>query len=389
MGGEFVTNQKALIDFTFPELSDQRKVTYICHVDGKTNREKAMYDIIIGMDLMTEIGIVVDTEAKTIRWDGASTPLKTRGTLQSTETLNMLYHTAINRNSTPVLAEAEKRQNRILDADYSQVQLDEFVRELKHLTIEEQTMLLKVLKSHPTLFGGGLGVLNVKPIHLELKPGAQPYHARPFAIPQAYRATTRKEVDRLEAIGVFERIKETEWAAATFIQPKKTGDVRILTDFRKLNAAIKRKPFPLPKISELLQRLRGFKYATAIDLSMGYYHIPLDAASQRLCTTVFEWGKYCYKRLPMGIKNSPDIFQAIMMELAGDLDYASTYLDDILITSNGSFNDHLQKVDEVLNRLERAGFRANVRKCFFAEQQLEYLGYWITRQGIQPQPKGN
>jgi hypothetical protein len=85
---------------------------------------------------------------------------------------------------------------------------------------------------------------------------------------------------------VIQLDRNSEWAAPTFVQPKKTGDVWILTDFRKLNAAIVREPFPLPKISELLQRLQGFTYAMAIDLSMDYYHIPLDDASQKLCTTV-------------------------------------------------------------------------------------------------------
>jgi hypothetical protein len=76
-----------------------------------------------------------------------------------------------------------------------------------------------------------------------------------------------------------------------------------------------------------------------------------------------------------------------MMEVVGDLDFARAYIDDILIISNGTFEDHMAKLDQVLARLEQAGFRANVRKCFFGEQEIEYLGYWLTRQGIQPQPK--
>ena len=177
-------------------------------------------------------------------------------------------------------------------------------------------------------------------------------------------------------------------AAPTFIQPKKTGDRRFLMDFRRLNAQLKRKPFLLLKIGDLLQKMQGFKYATAIDLSMGYYHIPLlDEATQKLCSTALPWGKYQYLRLPMGIKNSPDIFQGIMMEVLGDLEFARSYIDDILITSNGSFEDHLNKLDQVLMHLERAGFRANVRKCFFAQDNLDYLGYHLTRNSIQPQPK--
>ena len=194
-------------------------------------------------------------------------------------------------------------------------------------------------------------------------------------------------MERLTNIGIFERRSDSKWATPTFVQPKKTGDVRILTDFRRLNAVLQRKPFPLPKISDLLQKLSGFKYATAIDLSMGYYHIPLDEASQELCTTILPWGKYRYLRLPMGIKNSPDIFQSIMIDLLGDLEYARTYIDDILIISNGTYEDHMAKLDEVLTRLEHAGFRANVRKCYFAQDEIEYLGYDLTRSGIKPQAK--
>ena len=105
---------------------------------------------------------------------------------------------------------------------------------------------------------------------------------------------------------------------------------------------------------------------------MGYYHIPLDEFTQKLCTTVLPWGKYRYKRLPMGVHNSPDIFQQIMNELLGDLDYVSTYLDDILILSDGTFEDHMTKLMVVLRRLEKANFRANVKKCFFARQELDY-----------------
>jgi hypothetical protein len=101
---------------------------------------------------------------------------------------------------------------------------------------------------------------------------------------------------RLTDIDVFNKISDSEWAAPTFIQARKTGDVCILTDFSLLNAQIKRKSFPLPKISDLLRKLSGFKYATAIDLSMGYYHVPLELKAHKLCTTILPWGKYHYKR---------------------------------------------------------------------------------------------
>jgi len=173
-----------------------------------------------------------------------------------------------------------------------------YVAELQTLSEKEKHLLIRVLNKHAKLFQGGPGILNVPPIHLELQEGAQPDHAKqPFTIPQAYYKRTKKEIDCLEKIGVLKKNNSSEWGAATFIQPKKTGDVRVLTDFRKLNAALKRKPFLLPKINDLLQQLAGFTFATAIDLSMAYYHVPLDEESQKLCSTVLPWGKYQYTRL--------------------------------------------------------------------------------------------
>jgi RNase H-like domain found in reverse transcriptase/Reverse transcriptase (RNA-dependent DNA polymerase)/Integrase zinc binding domain len=385
MGGIFKTKKKALIDFKFPELNTDKKVTWICHVDETTKHENALYDMIIGMDLMTAIGIYVDTEDKIIRWQGDTAPLGMKGALNELGTLEAIYNITQSKNT--VLEQAEERQGRILDADYSAVDIDEHVDSIEDLTMDQKNLLKTILHKHKGLFQGGLGILNVKPIKLDLQRDAKPFHAKPFGIPQAFLATTRKEIDRLESIGVLKRNYESEWAAPTFIQPKKTGDVRILTDFRKLNEALHRKPFPLPKISDILQRLAGFTYATAIDLSMGYYHIPLDEESQKLCTTILPWGKYQYQRLPMGVKCGPDVFQAIVTDIFHDLEYVRSYIDDILITSSGSFEEHMHKLDIVLTRLEQAGFRANVRKCYFAQKELEYLGYWLSRQGVQPQPK--
>jgi hypothetical protein len=72
--------------------------------------------------------------------------------------------------------------------------------------------------------------------------------------------------------------------------------------------------------------MEGFTFASALDLNMGYYHIKLDADSQKLCTIVFLWqmGKYKYKRLPMGIKIAPDGFQNVMSKLVQDMEYVKT-----------------------------------------------------------------
>jgi hypothetical protein len=85
----------------------------------------------------------------------------------------------------------------------------------------------------------------------------------------------------------------------------------------------------------------------------------LMADAQNLCTVVFPWGKYKYKRLPMGIKIAPDVFQYVMSKLVQDMEYVKTYLDDLLILTNNSFKDHLLKLEMVLARLSTADIRVN------------------------------
>jgi hypothetical protein len=92
----------------------------------------------------------------------------------------------------------------------------------------------------------------------------------------------------------------------SFIVPKKNNTVRFLCDFWEVNKRLARKPFPIPKISTVLQELGGFAFATALDLNMGYYTIRLDPDASKICTIIFPWGKYSYKRLPMGIAGSPE-----------------------------------------------------------------------------------
>ena len=185
-------------------------------------------------------------------------------------------------------------------------------------------------------------------------------------------------------MGYIEKNNRSEWAAPMFVIPKTDESIRSLADFRELNKRIKRMPYPIPKIQDMLLKLRGFQWVTSLDLNMGYYHILLDSDVRKLCTIVLPWGKYEYLRLPMGLCNSPDIFQEKMGELMADLEYARAYLDDLLILSNSSFDDHLDKVEEVLIRLQKAGLKVNIHKSHLLQTEVQYLGYYITREGIRP-----
>jgi len=102
----------------------------------------------------------------------------------------------------------------------------------------------------------------------------------------------------------------------------------------------------------MLQQLEGFQYATSLDMNMGYYHLSLDRESSDMCTIVSEFGKYGYKRLPMGVSCAPDVFQSKINGLLGDIEGVKAYLDDILILDQGTYTEHLERVEKVFSRMQ-------------------------------------
>ncbi len=369
--GQMITTSMVATQFSMPELHDNRVIEWPMHV----TKSLGAYDMIIGRDLLQDLKINLQFSDETVEWDGVSMPFKD---------IDEAIPASFFIQESNAVDESVSRLKNILDAKYEAADLDDIADKAMHLTAEQREMLRIILKRHGELFDGTLGKWKGEDLDIELLPDAKPYHCRAFPIPKVHQETLKLEVDRLVKLGVLKKVNRSEWAAPTFIIPKKDGTVRFISDFRELNKRIKRKPYPIPKIQDLLIKLEGFQHATSLDLNMGYYHIELTPDSKKLCTIVLPFGKYEHQRLPMGLSNSPDLFQEKMSELMADLEYVRVYLDDLLTLTSGTFEDHLEKLDEVFTRLRKAGLKINAKKSFFARSELEYLGYWISREGIQP-----
>jgi Reverse transcriptase (RNA-dependent DNA polymerase). len=164
--------------------------------------------------------------------------------------------------------------------------------------------------------------------------------------------------------------------------------VYFITDYLKVNKLIKRKPYPLPCIANTLQELEGLQFALALDLNMGYYTIWLTPGAKDLTTIVTKFGKFCYNALPMGMCCSGEIFQAkVLDQLLGNIEGVKTHIDDILVISKGSFNDHLKQLDTCFVHIQETGLKVKADKCSFGLSEFLYLGYIISHEGIKPDPK--
>ena len=277
--GEMKTRSKVKAQFTMPELQEKKMVEWSFHVTDNMGA----YDMIIGRDIMSFLGIDIKFSDQVITWEYAEMPFKPKDATVKTQ-----YHVA----ETMAVNDATERIKSILDAKYEAADLEKVCSAQDHLRVEEQRKLLALLDKYKDLFDGTLGKWNHDPVDLELKPDAEPYHARPYPVPRCHAETLKMEVERLCQIGVLKRVNRSEWAAPSFIIPKKDGTVRFINDFRELNKRIRRRPYPIPNIQDMLLNLDGFQYATSLDLNMGYYHIELSPKSKQLCTLVFPFGKY-------------------------------------------------------------------------------------------------
>ena len=372
--GTFKTTKVGNLEICFPEYSNNKQILVRPDiVDIPADQDLPTYDLILGVETMSKLGIVLDFGEKMITIDQIKLPMKPIKSFKGVKNLNDFQRKHLEPSST---LDATKRVIEILDAKYEKANLAEIVNDsCGHLSSQQQNKLLRLLVEYEELFDGTLGDFKTDPVSLKLNKGATPYHGRPFPIPHVHLDVLKKEVERLCELGVLKRQPTSEWASPTFIIPKKNKTVRFISDFREVNERVIRTPFPIPKISSVLQEMTGFTYATALDLNMGYYTIRLDPDSQKICTIILPWGKYSYLRLPMGISGAPDFFQEKMTDLMRALEYVRTYIDDLLIITKGTFDDHLSKLQEVLRRLQNAGLRINATKSNFALHEIEYLGY--------------
>ncbi len=211
-------------------------------------------------------------------WDEATIPMIEFGSIPTVHAANIYCNKIF---TTKIKNEVTTQMTRILDTKYEKADLAKVVADSGHLTTDAQSKLLTVLRSCEKIFDGGLGLRKTTPVKLELQPDAVPYHTKPYPIPRSCEETTHKEIERLCSNGVLEKSNDSKWGAPTFIIPQRNGMVRFILDFRELNKRLTRKPFPLPKIQDLMLKLEGMQYATSLDLNMGYYHIELKFISTR------------------------------------------------------------------------------------------------------------
>ena len=180
--------------------------------------------------------------------------------------------------------------------------------------------------------------LNCVPVKIVLKEGAEPYSlATARRVPIPLHDKVKAELEKMKKMNVIEEITEpTDWCAPMVAVMKKSGAVRICTDLKRLNAAVKRERYVIPTLEDLLHKLGGSRIFTKLDATSGFWQIPLDLSTAKLTTFITPHGRFFYKRLPFGISSAPEIFQRTMESILQGESNVICYFDDVLIRQRHS-----------------------------------------------------
>jgi hypothetical protein len=216
---------------------ESKVIEWILHVDKTFGPHR--YDMIISHDLMSQLRIILDFDKQTMMWDESTIKMKEyEDLLDINLPINEFYwHEEIYESQA--LNDASSHLKKILDMKYEPADLGKIARNCNYLTDNEQMQLLSLLYKYQHLFDGSLGTWNAKPYNIELKPNAKPYHSRPFLVPKIHEATLKIELECLTKAGVLQKVNQSEWAAPTFLIPKKDAMVQFISDFLELNKRIK------------------------------------------------------------------------------------------------------------------------------------------------------
>ncbi|KAK7103788.1 hypothetical protein V1264_018620 [Littorina saxatilis] len=210
------------------------------------------------------------------------------------------------------------------------------------------------------------------------KPVAQPYRRIP---PNNFKEVQEHLKELLDRNIITE--SHSPYAAPIVIVRKKDGSIRLCVDYRRLNSKTVGDAYPLPRIQESFDALVGSQYFSTLDLASGYHQIAMDPADQHKTAFVTPMGLYEYTRMPMGLISAPATFQRLMQTTMSEFlfQFLLVYLDDLLVYSK-TFDEHLEHLDRLLERLIKTGLKIRPDKCQFLRRQVTYLGHTISAEGI-------
>ena len=258
------------------------------------------------------------------------------------------------------------------------------------LTKEQQARMINIIYDHQevfSLYDGDLGYCDALK-HSIPTTNDKPVYLPHRQIPVQLQSKVRKCLDNWLKQGII-RPSKSPYASQVVIVRKKTGEIRLCVDFRKLNTISIRNSFPLPLVEEALQAVQAAAWFSSFNLAQGYLQMAMEESD--IPKTAFcagSSGLYEFTRMPFGLTNAGASFCRLMEMCIGDQQYVTLlfYLDDICIFTE-SADQMLDRIELVFDRLKSFNLKIKPKKSFFFQTSVTFLGHVLSAKGVSPNPE--
>ncbi|RVW68713.1 Retrovirus-related Pol polyprotein from transposon 17.6 [Vitis vinifera] len=267
-------------------------------------------------------------------------------------------------------------------------------RELKigsPLSTDERDRLIHLLRSYLDVFAWSYEDMpgldpSIVQHHLPTLPHARPVKQKLRRLHPRWSLQVKEEIQKQLSVGFISVVEYPEWLANVVPVPKKDGKVRVCVDFRDLNKASPKDDFPLPHIDLLVDGTAGHSMLSFMDGFSGYNQILMAPEDMEKTAFITEWGTYCYRVMPFGLKNAGATYQRAATTLFHDMMHrdVEVYVDDMIVKSRGRA-DHLDALERFFERIRKFRLRLNPKKCTFGVTSGK-LGHMVSERGIEVDP---
>ena len=243
---------------------------------------------------------------------------------------------------------------------------------------------------------------------IPLLPDSHPVPLRMYRLAPAELTEVKAQVTDLLGCGLIEPSTSAYGSPILFVK-KKTGELRMVVDYRALNKLTVKNRYPLPRVDDLFDKLHGAQYCSSLIAASGFHQILLRPEDRPKTAFRTPFGHYQLKVLPFGLTNAPATFQSVMKKLfdtplfktdgtklfkadgtkqTGPVlsDFVLLFIDDILVFSKTAA-EHKEHLRIVFDLLRKEKLQIKPSKCVWGQTELPYLGFIVGRDGVKPDPK--
>nr|CAN65175.1 hypothetical protein VITISV_029768 [Vitis vinifera] len=260
------------------------------------------------------------------------------------------------------------------------------------LSTDERDRLIHLLRSYLDVFAWSYEDMpgldpSIVQHHLPTLPHAIRVKQKLRQLHPCWSLQVKEEIQKQLSVGFISVVEYPEWLANVVPVPKKDGKVRVCVDFRDLNKANPKDDFPLPHIDLLVDGTVGHLMLSFMDGFSGYNQILMAPEDMEKTAFITEWGTYCYRVMPFGLKNAGATYQRAATTLFHDMMHrdVEVYVDDMIVKSRGRAN-HLDALERFFKRIRKFRLRLNPKKCTFGVTSGKLLGHMVSEQGIEVDP---